>query len=635
MTHTMKHLIENKKGQAFPLAAVGVFIMALSVIATMNLGQAIHEKIKLQGAADSAAYSLAGMQARAFNFVAMLNRSMVVNYNTAMAIQSYYNYAGFCLFMIGSLRDLIACLTSSLDFGCKVIKLPPWLNAAYCILYKIFTAVTKILSAIFKFFDYMVNKLPVLGLHSVSAGLVDALGLLNKYMLWQMQLIRLALVNAHILTGMHQVISDNYVHPQTNESRWKFEITPWMLLNMALNTLEYRSAFDRGAGVNAGAFDLLFLGIRDHNNFKDRKEDANEDAVRIMSEIANASRSHKAIYNRKRSLFATWIIANIFGDKMGATKLIPTGSDSKPNPEIRKIRSAKNYEMGDVLASDDYMTSGWGISTVGIAVVFAMSSTIKGIAHAITAVGEKNDDDNRKHYGYKNNDGDPAHPRGGYRGLIAIPPMRKSAKRSVESEVECKLMEKHKFIGISPYFKFQPIADHNSDYGQPSTWIFLNIKPERMQTGTGVSGRPWHMKFKFNHGGTDKFSKSRLGRGEAGEHGGHSAELDTTIGGKRNSLSIAGMHLEGLSVISRGMVYYHRQGNWGEPPNFFNPFWRAKLAPVGGKLAQWLDNLTRGIVKPGGEDESTSQTVVRMVLNLFRNFLGDVFFGFITSVITH
>jgi len=26
---------------------------------------------------------------------------------------------------------------------------------------------------------------------------------------------------------------------------------------------------------------------------------------------------------------------------------------------------------------------------------------------------------------------------------------------------------------------------------------------------------------------------------------------------------------------------------------------------------------------------------VRVVLNLFRNFLGDVFFGFITSVMTH
>jgi hypothetical protein len=29
------------------------------------------------------------------------------------------------------------------------------------------------------------------------------------------------------------------------------------------------------------------------------------------------------------------------------------------------------------------------------------------------------------------------------------------------------------------------------------------------------------------------------------------------------------------------MTYYHRPGNWAEHPNFFNPFWRAKLAPIG------------------------------------------------------
>jgi len=33
-------------------------------------------------------------------------------------------------------------------------------------------------------------------------------------------------------------------------------------------------------------------------------------------------------------------------------------------------------------------------------------------------------------------------------------------------------------------------------------------------------------------------------------------------------------------AVSRALAYYHRPGNWQEPPNFFNPFWRAKLAPV-------------------------------------------------------
>jgi hypothetical protein len=28
------------------------------------------------------------------------------------------------------------------------------------------------------------------------------------------------------------------------------------------------------------------------------------------------------------------------------------------------------------------------------------------------------------------------------------------------------------------------------------------------------------------------------------------------------------------------MAYYHRPGDWREPPNLFNPMWGAKLMPV-------------------------------------------------------
>lgn len=33
-------------------------------------------------------------------------------------------------------------------------------------------------------------------------------------------------------------------------------------------------------------------------------------------------------------------------------------------------------------------------------------------------------------------------------------------------------------------------------------------------------------------------------------------------------------------AVARALAYYHRPGDWQEPPNFFNPYWRAKLAPV-------------------------------------------------------
>ncbi|MDC0711809.1 pilus assembly protein TadG-related protein [Stigmatella sp. ncwal1] len=40
------------------------------------------------------------------------------------------------------------------------------------------------------------------------------------------------------------------------------------------------------------------------------------------------------------------------------------------------------------------------------------------------------------------------------------------------------------------------------------------------------------------------------------------------------------------AAMSKALVYYHRLGDWSEPPNMFNPFWRAKLHPFTPKEAE-------------------------------------------------
>jgi hypothetical protein len=37
---------------------------------------------------------------------------------------------------------------------------------------------------------------------------------------------------------------------------------------------------------------------------------------------------------------------------------------------------------------------------------------------------------------------------------------------------------------------------------------------------------------------------------------------------------------DGMTVFARGQTYYHRPGVWSEQPNFFNPYWRPRLASV-------------------------------------------------------
>ena len=163
---------------------------------------------------------------------------------------------------------------------------------------------------------------------------------------------------------------------------------------------------------------------------------------------------------------------------------------------------------------------------------------------------------------------------------------------------------KHKWKP-SPYFKFNPVGETERDYGQPSTWIFLNKHHKNFQTGGNK--KPWHYEFNFRYGSLPQ------------------ASLDTTIGGER-----AHFLLEGLNVVSRGMVYYHRPGCWDEHPNFFNPFWRARLAPIGSALQNIFNKYVSSHITTGSDNAA-----IRYIINFLRNAIADVFFRTVTSVMTH
>ena len=53
-------------------------------------------------------------------------------------------------------------------------------------------------------------------------------------------------------------------------------------------------------------------------------------------------------------------------------------------------------------------------------------------------------------------------------------------------------------------------------------------------------------------------------------------------------------------AFSKAAVYYHHPGNWREPPNFWNPFWRAKLHPFSKKEWMGLEALTQDMTGSPG-----------------------------------
>ena len=71
----------------------------------------------------------------------------------------------------------------------------------------------------------------------------------------------------------------------------------------------------------------------------------------------------------------------------------------------------------------------------------------------------------------------------------------------------------------------------------------------------------------------------------------------------------------GMHAWARSQVYYHRPGAWAEPPNLFNPYWKAKLSPIAPVLTNKLNALDS--------------------LGAIGEFIADGLSSVITTVISH
>src|SRR5439155_10164990 len=140
----------SEEGQALVLAAAFGLVIMLCVRGTVNLGRAVYDKVQLQAAADSAAYSTAALEARVMNFTAYTNRAMVVHYASIMAATSYLTWVHFIWGGLGPLlkvlsfvpvigqviaviNQVLQVLITVLDIG--VAALTPLLSAANIVLW--------------------------------------------------------------------------------------------------------------------------------------------------------------------------------------------------------------------------------------------------------------------------------------------------------------------------------------------------------------------------------------------------------------------------------------------------------------------------------------------------------------------
>jgi hypothetical protein len=109
-------------------------------------------------------------------------------------------------------------------------------------------------------------------------------------------------------------------------------------------------------------------------------------------------------------------------------------------------------------------------------------------------------------------------------------------------------------------FNRSQLTNAANDFGQPKLYALV----ER-DYRTRPTGAPWDLVFRFQF--------SRSGSGSTFDNGGPASTYMTP----------AGFDLAKQVAVGAGLVYYHRPtvpggGGYLEPPNLFNPFWRATLA---------------------------------------------------------
>ena len=663
-TRTLRQSFRRQEGQALVLAALMVLVMSIAVLTTVNIGHTVHERIRLQNTADAASYSMAAMEARAFNFYAYANRTQVSHYVSAMMWQSLlsliYSAEGFFTDLYGFMRTLNPCAGDTDDIFWKI---------ACPILENLIPYVSQVLKAIGRIMtgyrDYFLKPFQTLVQTTnpdlpIGRYLIPAHRVLNGVMYFASQAVMVS-ASSHVTQSTQAVIDAN----DTNLTS---------LTSQLATGLYSECLFSQAHNPHAGGKPLAPNTWKDPFKPLDVTKNAANDPIarakRAMGGITNATRygcdaeggvcPQGFITNRRlgdllplpdslgflRDILNGGVDAGPlfnFG-KMGQTRMLSAGfpranalrAGGGPGQEGRNFIRDWNDSVypwgmtaqGDNMGSDDPYWLKFGPAEIDVVV---------GKADNPVSCTENDDywkcfGENRKGKGVPRrgdsaklpymhmmkpsiwalNDTDSGSVKGGLhwrvhypnnseRWIDHKPPGGSEREYGIHEERICLLKlvfcwhktsvytanirpakdRNHPWGGVVPFMHFEPgqlgavcsptanadmlnAAPRTADFNQPTTWVALNKTPEQIVNRNNADNTGTNAPALLNDQGKITFN--------------FSSDTDG-LEMMNNRKKFLGL-VEGLNVISRGQTYYHRPGNWAEQPNFFNPYWRPRLASV-------------------------------------------------------
>ena len=525
------------RGQAMLVAVIGLVILAIGMYTSYNLSRAVYEKIQLQNAADAAAYSLATFEARALNFVAFVNRAQAANYVQMMEAQSMLSHMTALEGTAGYGGDLGQCIGRALgEAGVALVGLGQGVAAAH----DAFSAAV----------DAMETTVP---------GYITMMTAKSEAMF--------AVAALYLMGTSAQVASSGLDIAQANDPDAVLPVALQVTLG-ALNELSFLSAIDwRAVGG--------FLGTGS-------SADA-DDARRLMTEIANASRfgstlgSANADFVVARGLFS--LLDGVVGELSGQSGSGNVGTAIQkltdfllgPYEGATKLLQVPGDDRGDLAELHESQARHSDLAMAQAIVASDNWFYPEGFFSVQSGVNES------MHCRYNKQDAETSGLLSAGYGCAQILPgyagQVQAALRALRlvitpgsygfSQNNCKAAgeDDHRWYGflrggLAPYFPFASkisgISAEQSSFNQPDVWILLNKPSQAM-----ALGGPGDLNFDLPQGQ-------------------YRASLDARIG--EEGLVQSGV-LRGMNAIARAQVYYHRPGAWQEPPNLFNPFWGARLAP--------------------------------------------------------
>lgn len=280
----------DEAGQALVLGALVMLVLALSVMATVQLGHGVSERIRAQDAADNVAFSSAAAVARSLNFISWVNRTIAAQYVAAMAVQGLLAFVDGFDAWLGMLADLVqslaslACVLKRAAQICCVVCLIG--SAAACPLAEFLDILQSILeegASVLQELERAMRKVSD-AIDKPIAAFVMAVAYLNRYAMYGAQVAMKWSVTALFGSG---AVAKNF-------AKRLMEATAGPNLNTGGLGFAYSAAM---AGYNGNNYLDLFDDQSDKipdggtGDSSYSASDGQQRAERLMAAITNASRT--------------------------------------------------------------------------------------------------------------------------------------------------------------------------------------------------------------------------------------------------------------------------------------------------------------------------------------------------------